>query len=250
MNFLQWIFSLIRRNDRQQRSLNISTLSHYFSLQCGQFLRLYVGNSIDKTYVDNLRSSLTKQRGIDFEKKLKDFYSTSILNEIQDEKSFLSFLRQSIDKNNDELKIGYNIRFQWRFDQHITSHYRPDFLLVRHVRTDQNRIEITVVDAKSSQRINIEHCVQVALYAIDLRIWIEQNQLDQQVFINDFGQIWLPIDQQQHENARPHQIKTFPLRKLQKRLEDFLRNDLDRILQGFSLISFLCRRKTKEHFRF
>jgi hypothetical protein len=96
------------------------------------------------------------------------------------------------------------------------------------VNTNGNRIEITIADAKSSSRMRIEHCIQVALYAIDLRVWIERNKLDQDIFINDIGQIWLPSENE----LLPYERKHFPMEKLRARLEHFLQNDLEKILTG------------------
>ena len=76
--------------------------------------------------------------------------------------------------------------------------------------------------------MRIEHCIQVALYAIDLRIWIERNKLDENVFINDIGQIWLPSENE----IIPYEKKYFPMEKLRARLEHFLKNDLEKILAG------------------
>ena len=64
----------------------------------------------------------------------------------------------------------------------LQTNNKPNFLLLKHLENDENRIEITIADAKSSSRMRIEHCIQVALYTMDLRVWIERNQLDQHVF--------------------------------------------------------------------
>lgn len=76
--------------------------------------------------------------------------------------------------------------------------------------------------------MRIEHCIQVALYAIDLRIWIERNQLDEHVFINEFGEIWLPSK----DDLIPYEKKIFPMLKLQERLRYFLKYDFDKVLKG------------------
>jgi len=76
--------------------------------------------------------------------------------------------------------------------------------------------------------MRIEHSIQVALYAIDLRVWLERNQLDEHVFINDFGEIWLPSE----NNLIPYEKKIFPMTKLQERLRNFLNYNLDKILTG------------------
>lgn len=183
--------------------------------------------SIESNANDHLRSSLTKQRGISFEETLRVHHSSSILSDIHDETAFLLYLRQSLAQP-DDFRIGYNVKFRWTYDEHLQSNYKPDFLLIRPRTTAESRLEITIVDAKSSLRMAIEHCVQVTLYAIDLRVWLERHQLDEQVFINDIGEIWIPS-----EDAKVlYEVKRFPLRKLRSRLEDFLRYDLDRILTG------------------
>jgi hypothetical protein len=76
--------------------------------------------------------------------------------------------------------------------------------------------------------MRIEHSIQVALYAIDLRVWLERNQLDEHIFINDFGEIWLPSE----NNLIPYEKKIFPMTKLQERLRNFLNYNLDKILTG------------------
>ncbi|CAF4932287.1 unnamed protein product [Rotaria sp. Silwood1] len=52
-------------------------------------------------------------------------------------------------------------------------YYKPDFLLIKYLNNSEDQIEITIVDAKSSLHIRIEHCIQVSLYAIDLTVWIK-----------------------------------------------------------------------------
>ncbi|CAF3378694.1 unnamed protein product, partial [Rotaria sp. Silwood2] len=173
------------------RPLTISTLAHYFGLQCDEFLRLSLSSEIESKYSNTSKNSLTKQRGISFEDSIKSYHSSSILSDIHDEYEFLSYLRSSISKPT-EFRIGYNIKFQWKYDKHIQSDYRPDFLLIKHLNNNEKQIEITIAEAKSSSRIRIEHCIQVTFYAIDLTVWIKQNKLDQYVFINDIGEIWLP----------------------------------------------------------
>ncbi|CAF4027514.1 unnamed protein product [Rotaria sordida] len=195
-------------NVQSRRPLTISTLAHYFGLQCDEFLRLSLNPHIESKHSDTLKNSLTKQRGISFEDSIKSYHSSSILSDIHDEHEFLSYLRSSILKPT-ESRIGYNIKFQWKYDEHIQSHYKPDFLLIKHLNNNENRIEITIADAKSSPRIRIEHCIQLTLYAIDLTVWIERNKLNQYVFINDIGEIWLP-----------------------KRLKNFLKYDLEKILKS------------------
>ncbi len=201
---------------------------------------------------DTLKDSLTKQRGITFESNIKSYHSSSILLNIHDEHEFLNYLRSS-NLSSNEIRIGYNIKFRWSYDKHLESNYKPDFLLLKYLNNNENRIEITIADAKSSSRIRIEHCIQVALYAIDLRIWIERNQLDEQVFINDFGEIWLPSG----NNLIPYEKKIFPMKKLQEKLRDFLKYDLDKVLKGnewimlprCSLCSFAsrCRQRAIYH---
>jgi len=76
--------------------------------------------------------------------------------------------------------------------------------------------------------MRIEHSIQVALYAIDLRVWLERNQLDEHVFINDFGEIWLPSE----NNLIPYEKKIFPMTKLQERLRYFLKYEFNKVLKG------------------
>ncbi|CAF4435686.1 unnamed protein product, partial [Rotaria sp. Silwood2] len=187
------------------RPLTISTLAHYFGLQCDEFLRLSLSSEIESKYSNTSKNSLTKQRGISFEDAIKSYHSSSILSDIHDEYEFLSYLRSSISKPT-EFRIGYNIKFQWKYDKHIQSNYRPDFLLIKHLNNNEKRIEITIAEAKSSSRIRIEHCIQVTFYAIDLTVWIKQNKLDQYVFINDIGEIWLPSE----NKIIPYEKKIFP----------------------------------------
>ncbi|CAF1331951.1 unnamed protein product [Adineta steineri] len=214
-------------NSQSRRPLTVSTLAHYFGLQCDEYLRLSIKSTNESNKSDTLTNSLTKQRGITFESNLKSYYSASILSNIQDEHQFLPYLR-SLISNPTELRIGYNIKFRWTYDNHLQSHYKPDFLLIKHLPTNENRIEITIADAKSSSRMRIEHCIQVALYAIDLRLWLERNKLDEHIFINTFGEIWLPND----NDLIPYEKKVFPMMKLQERLQHFLKYDLDKILTG------------------
>ena len=207
------------------RPLTVSTLAHYFGLQCDEYLRLSLNSSDQLKNAETLKDSLTKQRGIQFESDIKSFYSSSILSDIHNEQQFLSYLRSSL-VNPRPFSIGYNIKFHWNYDDNLQSNYKPDFLLIK--TSNDNRLEIIIVDAKSSSRLRIEHCVQVALYAMDLRVWIERNQLDEAVFINDFGQIWLPSE----DREILFEKKIFPLKKLQDRLGDFLKNDLKKVLTG------------------
>ncbi|CAF1397039.1 unnamed protein product [Adineta ricciae] len=220
---------LVRRNlSTQHRPLTISTLAHYFGLQCDEYLRLTLNPSSESTKSETLTSFLTKQRGISFEEKLKAYYSASILSNVTTSQDFLSYLRSALLNPVKDLRIGYNVKFPWTYDQSLQSNYKPDFLLMRHSWKDGHRIEITIADAKSSARMRVEHCVQVALYGIDLRVWIERNQLDQRVYINSFGEIWLP-----NENSTiPYEKKTFPMMKLQDKLRYFLRHDLQEVLSG------------------
>jgi len=221
-------------NIQTRRPLNVSTLAHYFGLQCDEYLRLSLNSSNESTKSDTLNNSLTKQRGISFEANIKSYYSSLILSNIHNEHEFLSYLRSSIS-NPSEFRIGYNIKFQWTYDKHLQSSYKPDFLLIKPLVNNENRIEITIADAKSSSRMRIEHCIQVVLYAIDLRIWIERNKLDEYVFINKFGEIWLPSDNE----LIPYEKKIFPMSKLQERLEHFLKYDLENIFTGkFRIKSF------------
>jgi len=223
-----FIFNLnFLSNIQFHRPLTVSTLAHYFGLQCDEYLRLSLNLSNESNNSDTLKDSLTKQRGITFESNIKSYHSSSILSNIHDEHEFLRYLRSS-NLSPNEIRIGYNIKFRWSYDKHLQSNYKPDFLLLKHLNNNENRIEITIADAKSSFRMRIEHCIQVALYAIDLRIWIERNQLDQHVFINDFGEIWLPSENQ----LIPYEKKLFPMIKLQERLRYFLKYDLDKVLTG------------------
>jgi hypothetical protein len=214
-------------NIQFHRSLTVSTLAHYFGLQCDEYLRLSVTSKIESYNSDVLKSSLAKQRGISFENNIKSYHSSSILSNIHDENEFFSYLHSSISSSN-ELGIGYNIKFRWSYDKNLESNYKPDFLLLKNLNTNENRIEITVADAKSSSRMRIEHCIQVALYAMDLRVWIERHKLDEHVFINDIGEIWLPSEDQ----LIPYEKKIFPMSKLQERLRYFLKNDFEKILKG------------------
>ena len=179
---------------------------------------------------NQLKDSLTKERGINFESIIKCYHSSIILSNIDNEDQFLNYLRSSIISP-DEIRIGYNIKFRWSYDNNIQSNYKPDFLILKHLNNNktENRIEITIADAKSSSRLRIEHYIQVALYSIDLKIWIERNQLDQYVFINEYGQIWLPS---QNNQLIPYEKKYFPLLKLEERLRNFLKNDINKILKG------------------
>ena len=206
----------------------MSTLAHYFGLRCDEFLRLSLNHRVESSQSETLRASLTKQRGISFEATLKSYYHSSILHDVLDEHQFYSYLTSSTLKDNG-CHIGYNVKFRWTYDDHLRSNYKPDFLIIRR-QTKENRLEITVADAKSSARMAIEHCVQVALYAIDLRVWIERNRLDEHVFIKDIGEIWLPSD----DDTQPYERKTFPLRQLRARLEHFLQYDIDNVLTGAS----------------
>jgi len=238
-----------------RRRLTVSTLAHYFGLQCDEYLRLSNNSSTNFKSTETLKDSLTKQRGIDFESNIKSYYSTSILENITDETEFLSYLHTNLNSHNDNVRIGYNIKFRWTYDQNLESNYKPDFLLLKHLPNNENRIEITIADAKSSSQMRIEHCIQVALYALDLRVWIERHQLDQQVFINDFGQIWLPTTTATNEKNQsiPYENKRFPLRKLEERLRYFLKYEFEQILKGnewmmlarCSFCSFVshCRRR-------
>ncbi len=239
-------------NIPSRRPLTVSTLAHYFGLQCDEYLRLSLNTSNEFKSSDTLKDSLTKQRGITFESNIKSYYSSSILSNIHDEHEFLSYLRSSIVSPG-EFAIGYNIKFRWTYDKNLDSNYKPDFLLIKHQNKNENRIEITIADAKSSSRMRIEHCIQVALYGIDLRVWIERNQLDEHIFINDFGEIWLPSE----DESIPYEKKIFPLSKLQERLRYFLQYDLDKVLHGnewlmlprCSLCSFSsrCRQRSIYH---
>ena len=222
-----------------RRRLTVSTLAHYFGLQCDEYLRLSNNSSTNFKSTETLKDSLTKQRGIDFESNIKSYYSTSILENITDETEFLSYLHTNLNSHNDNVRIGYNIKFRWTYDQNLESNYKPDFLLLKHLPNNENRIEITIADAKSSSQMRIEHCIQVALYALDLRVWIERHQLDQQVFINDFGQIWLPTTTATNEKNQsiPYENKRFPLRKLEERLR-YERQRMDDV--GTLFILFIC----------
>ena len=146
------------------------------------------------------------------------------MSNIHDEYEFLSYLRSSTLSSN-EFRIVHNVKFYWTYDENLQSNYKPDFLLIKH---NENRIEISIADAKSSSRMRIEHCIQIALYAIALRKWIEQNQLDEYVLLNDIGEIWLPNDNE----LIPYKKKIFPMTKLQERLKYFLKYDLKKILLG------------------
>ncbi|CAF3400715.1 unnamed protein product [Rotaria socialis] len=214
-------------NSRSNRPLTVSTLAHYFGLQCDEFLRLSLNSQIESNNADNFKNVLTKRRGILFEADIKAYYSKSILSNIHDEYDFLSYLQSSISSPT-ETRIAYNVKFHWTYDKNLESNYKPDFLLVKHLTNNENRIQITIADAKSSSHMRIEHCVQVALYGIDLRIWIERNKLDAHVFINDIGEVWLPSG----NVLMPYEKKTFPMTKLQERLESFLKYDLAKILHG------------------
>ncbi|CAF3516523.1 unnamed protein product [Rotaria sp. Silwood1] len=215
-------------NIQTRRPLTVSTLAHYFGLQCDEFLRLSLNSEIESNNFDTLKNVLLKHRGISFETDIKSYHSPSILSNIHDEDEFLFYLRSSISSPTDELRIAYNVKFHWTYDKHLQSNYKPDFLLIKHLTNNENRIQITIADAKSSSRMRIEHCIQVALYAIDLRIWIERNKLDEHVFINDFGEIWLPSD----DELIPYEKKIFPMSKLQERLRYFLKYDLEKVLTG------------------
>ncbi|UJR29914.1 hypothetical protein I4U23_017462 [Adineta vaga] len=238
-------------NISTHQPLTVSTLAHYFGLRCDEYLRLSLNSSSESTKSETLTNTLVKQRGITFEANLKSYYSSSILTNIFNDKQFLLYLRSIISNPISDLQIGYNIKFPWTYDKHLRSSYKPDFLLIRQLDGNDNRIEITIADAKSSLRVRIEHCIQVALYAIDLRVWIEQNQLDEFVFINQFGEIWLPNDNQ----TLPYERKVFPMIKLQEKLRNFLENDLEKVLTGSkwimlprcSLCSFAsrCRQRAK-----
>lgn len=170
---------------------------------------------------------MTKQRGISFESDIKSYHGPSILSNIHDENDFLIYLRSSISSLT-QPRIAYNVKFHWTYDRNLQSNYKPDFLLLTKLSNNENRIQITIADAKSSSCMRIEHCIQVALYAIDLQIWIERNQLDEHVFINDIGEIWLP----NNDGVMPYQKKFFPMHKLKERLKHFLKNDLEKILTG------------------
>ncbi|CAF1648594.1 unnamed protein product [Rotaria sp. Silwood1] len=159
-------------NVQSHRPVTISILAHYFSLQCDEFLRLSLNPQIESKYSDSLKNSLIKKRGISFEDSIKSYHSSSILSNIHDEYEFLSYLHSFISKPI-EFQIGYNIKFQWKYDKHIQSYYKPDFLLIKYLNNSEHQIEITIVDAKSSLHIRIEHCIQVSLYAIDLTVWIK-----------------------------------------------------------------------------
>ncbi|CAF1163663.1 unnamed protein product [Rotaria sordida] len=213
---------------QSHRPLTVSTLAHYFGLQCDEFLRLSLNSQINSNNSDTLKNILTKHRGISFEADIKSYHSQSILSNIHNEDEFLFYLRSSISSPIDELRIAYNVKFHWTYDKHLQSNYKPDFLLIKHLINNDNRIQITIADAKSSSRMRIEHCIQVALYAIDLRIWIERNKLDEYVFINDLGEIWLPSDNE----LIPYEKKNFPMAKLQERLRLFLKYELEKILTG------------------
>ncbi|CAF4377402.1 unnamed protein product [Rotaria sp. Silwood2] len=215
-------------NIQLRRSLTVSTLAHYFGLQCGEFLRLSLNSQIESNSHDTLKSFLMKHRGISFETGIKSYHSQSILSNIHEEDEFLSYLHSSISSPTEELRIAYNVKFHWTYDNQLQSNYKPDFLLIKHLINNENRIQITIADAKSSSRMRIEHCIQVALYAIDLRIWIERNKLDEYVFIHDFGEIWLPSESE----LIPYEKKIFPMTKLQERLRHFLKYDLEKILTG------------------
>lgn len=130
------------------------------------------------------------------------------------------------------------MKFRWTYDQNLQSNYKPDFLLIKPLLNNENRIEITIADAKSSSRMRIEHCIQVALYAIDLRTWLEKNKLDEHIFINDIGEIWLPSE----NTLVPYEKKTFPMIRLQDRLRKFLKYDLEKILKGINDIRLITIR--------
>ncbi|CAF4833704.1 unnamed protein product, partial [Rotaria sp. Silwood1] len=61
-------------------------------------------------------------------------------------------------------------------------YYKPDFLLIKYLNNSEHQIEITIVDAKSSLHIRIEHCIQVSLYAIDLTLTRSTHLLIQSLF--------------------------------------------------------------------
>ncbi|CAF2060799.1 unnamed protein product [Rotaria magnacalcarata] len=214
-------------NIQSRRPLNVSTLAHYFGLQCDEFLRLSLNAQIESNNTEHLKNFLQKQRGISFENDIKQYHIQSILSNIHDEHEFLTYIQSSIASPT-EPRIAYNVKFHWTSDKHLQSNYKPDFLLIKHIVNNDNRIQITIADAKSSFRMRIEHCIQVSLYAIDLQVWIERNRLDEHVFINDIGEIWLPSD----NNLIPYEKKTFPMIKLQERLKNFLKYDLEKVLTG------------------
>ena len=220
----------LNRTVSSRRPLTVSSLAHYFGLQCDEYLRLSLTSTDQLKNHDTFKDSQTKQRGIQFESNIQSHYSSSILSDIHDENQFLSYLHSLIGSPSRSFSIGYNIKFRWSYDGSLQSNYKPDFLLIRHLNENENRIEITIADAKSSSRLRVEHCIQVALYAMDLRVWLERNQLDEQVFINEFGQIWLPSE----DPSILFEKKVFPLSKLQDRLGHFLRHDLEKVLTGES----------------
>ena len=61
--------------------------------------------------------------------------------------------------------------------------------------------------------MRIEHCIQVALYGMDLLVWIERNKLDEHVFINDIGEIWLPSE----DELIPYEKKVFSNEKITRK---------------------------------
>ena len=215
-------------------------MAHYFGLQCDEFLRLSVSHPIEPKKSNSLQSSLMKTRGIEFENRIKSYFSTCILSDVQTENDLVIYLRSAISNPN-EFRIGYNVKFRWTYNDFLQSNYKPDFLLIRRKSENDNRLEITIADAKSSLQMIIDHCIQVTLYCIDLRIWIERHKLDQHVFINDFGEIWLPSE----DSSIIYESKVFPMGKLRLRLENFLKMDFEKIFQGnsFEFMFIRCLEK-------
>ena len=212
-------------------SLTISALARYFDLRCDEFLRLSWNSQHKSSYSDCFSVSNARQRGIAFESSIEKYHTSSILTDVDNEHQFLTFLRQ-VASQLTEIRIVHNVRFKWIYNNRILSHYRPDFLIIRRIENEKLGIEITIADAKFTSEMRIEHCVQVALYAINLSAWLKRHQLDRYVFINDMGEIWLPNEMSQP----PYQRRTFPIDKLRMRLQHFLNNDLEEVLHGESVI--------------
>jgi len=84
-------FSIIQTH----RPLTVSTLAHYCGPQCDEYLRLSLNPKIESNQPELLQHSPTRQRGINFEDKIKSYYSSFILPNIHNENELLSYLRSS-----------------------------------------------------------------------------------------------------------------------------------------------------------
>jgi hypothetical protein len=65
----------------------------------------------------------------------------------------------------------------------------PDFLEIS--RKVGDKIEITIVDAKATDRMKLSHRIQVAIYYFIIDAILEANNLKERVTIKDIGGVWL-----------------------------------------------------------